>query len=208
MLDVVRHKFDRLRPTNDLQWPSTEPSTDKKVAAPRFSFEDTDGDFNDEALEDKVTKEYWEALRSHHKDQSLDLTTLSTSRSTELPPNWTIVHICITEDYSTLFITRQNCGPDQPKPLVFCVPMRGRRESDGDEDEEHLSFDDALSQLSQIIKSSDEGTRAAAHIHRDDMAAREQWWKDRKELDTRLKELLSNIEFCWLGAFKVCSWNL
>ncbi|KAL4259196.1 separase [Pleurotus pulmonarius] len=202
MLDVIRHKFDKLRPTNDLQWPSTEPSTDKKVAAPRFSFEDTDGDFDDEALEDQVTREYWETLRSHHQDQSLDLTTLSTSRSTELPLNWTIVHICITEDHSTLFITRQNCGPDQPAPLVFCVPMQGRRESDGDEDDEHLSFDDALSQLSQIIKSSDEGTRAAAHINRDDMAAREQWWKERKELDTRLKELLSNIEFCWLGAFK------
>ncbi|KAJ8693527.1 separin protein [Pleurotus ostreatus] len=202
MLDVVRHKFDQLRSTNDLQWPSTERPTGAKVAVPRFSLDDADGDSEDEAVEDQATKEYWEALRSHHQDQSLDLTTLSTSRSTELPPNWTIVHICITENRSTLFITRQNCGPDQPKPLVFCVPMQGRRENDGDEDEEHLSFDDALNELSQIITLSDKGTRDAAHINRDDIVGREQWWKERKELDTRLKELLSNIEFCWLGAFK------
>ncbi|KAJ3513288.1 hypothetical protein NMY22_g15087 [Coprinellus aureogranulatus] len=28
------------------------------------------------------------------------------------------------------------------------------------------------------------------------------WWKGRHALDLRLKELLENIEFCWLGAFK------
>ena len=29
------------------------------------------------------------------------------------------------------------------------------------------------------------------------------WWDSRKQLDQRMKDLVENIEFCWLGAFKV-----
>jgi separase len=50
---------------------------------------------------------------------------------------------------------------------------------------------------------SDQGTKDAIHVKPDDDEARAAWWKQRAELDSRLKTLLENIEFCWFGAFKV-----
>jgi separase len=66
-----------------------------------------------------------------------------------------------------------------------------------------LGLQEALTELFEIVRLSDEGTRNAKHVKKDDPAARAAWWKERVALDTRLKTLLENIEFCWLGAFKV-----
>ncbi|KXN84923.1 Separin [Leucoagaricus sp. SymC.cos] len=46
------------------------------------------------------------------------------------------------------------------------------------------------------------GTKAAVHIKPDDGAASAAWRKRRAELDSRLKNSLENIKFCWFGAFK------
>ena len=62
---------------------------------------------------------------------------------------------------------------------------------------------DAVGELREIIRQSDQGTREAANVNKDDRKERAAWWANRSALDKRLKELLENIEFCWLGAFKV-----
>lgn len=144
-------------------------------------------------------KKYWENIRDRYHTQSLDLTNLSVSQSDRLPKNWTVISINVTEDKSTMFITRQ---VTQEEPLIFCLPLRGRRET---EEDEHLSFDDALKELKDIIALSNQGTRQAIHVKNDDPEARATWWKERIALNKRLQELLENVEFCWLGAFKVCS---
>ena len=77
-----------------------------------------------------------------------------------------------------------------------------RDDWDNDDDEEYLSFDDALSEMGEIIRLSNESTKSAVNI-KNDPEARQNWWKERAGLDTRLKELLQSIEFCWLGGFKV-----
>jgi separase len=115
----------------------------------------------------------------------------------QFPPHWTVVHISLTPDKNTLFISRQNVSSG---PLMFCVPLKGRRESDEDE---HLTFDDAVKELAEIIRLSDLGTRNAVNVRNDDPQARAAWWAERNTLDKRMQELLENIEFCWLGAFKV-----
>lgn len=83
---------------------------------------------------------------------------------------------------------------------MFCLPLKGRRES---EDDEQLGFEDALDELREIIQASDEVTRSAVHLDKNCKRARAKWWAERSALDKRMKELLDNIEFCWLGAFKV-----
>lgn len=64
-------------------------------------------------------------------------------------------------------------------------------------------LEDALHELREIVRLSDEGTRRAVHVKSDDPQARADWWAERAALDKRLQALLENIEFCWLGAFKV-----
>ncbi|KAG1736182.1 hypothetical protein EDB19DRAFT_1896102 [Suillus lakei] len=91
---------------------------------------------------------------------------LDYGRVTVPTSHWTVVHISLTPDKSTLFISRQN---ESSKPLMFCVPLKGRREPDEDE---HLTFDDAVKELAEIIRSSDQGTRNAVNVRNDDPQAR------------------------------------
>ncbi|KAF8887051.1 peptidase family C50-domain-containing protein [Mucidula mucida] len=92
------------------------------------------------------------------------------------------------QDRSTMFISRQYGGDT--------------RRRDEDNDDEHLTFHDVIAEFQDIVRSSNETTKVAVHIKSDDEEARTKWWKERGALDTRLRDLLENLEFCWLGAFK------
>jgi len=155
---------------------------------------DSDDDHN--SLETSL-KQYWESIRTKYRSQVVNASALSVSQVDILPANWTVVNIGVTEDKSTMFITRQRAGKE---PLMFYLPLKGRRENDEDQ---HLTFDDALRELREIISLSDEGTRQAVNVMSDDPEGRTAWWNARIALDKRLETLLEDIEFCWLGAFKV-----
>ena len=83
--------------------------------------------------------------------------------------------------------------------MIFGFPL-DRRSRDGEETE--ISFEAAITELEDIVNSSNEGTRGAKHV--EGQEAKIAWWKERKELDTRMGSLLEGIEHVWLGAFKVC----
>ncbi|KAH7929994.1 hypothetical protein BV22DRAFT_1001613 [Leucogyrophana mollusca] len=204
LLEAIQHKFLEVQDLDDLQWPlmtlSGSPLPRPKPRAqtrfnrsPPDSEDDSEGD---DSSTDRSLKSYWETIRAKYESHTLDATTLSAPRPAALPTNWTVVNISLTEDKSTMFVCRQRV---QSEPLVFCVPLKGRRET---EDDEHLAFEDALNELGEIIRLSDQGTRQAVHVKNDDPQARTAWWADRIALDKRMQELLENIEFCWLGAFK------
>lgn len=204
ILEAIQHKFLDLRSLDDLEWPVITPEgkplpqRSKKHARSIFDTSDDD----DEDSTHKGLKHYWDHIRQKYKSQTYDAESLSLCTTGRLPPNWTVVHINVTSDKNTLFISRQRGGAES-SPLIFCVPLKGRRDNGaGDEDDNHLKLEDALDELQEIISLSDLGTRAASHINAEDEVARVNWWKERRELDRRLKELLDNIEFCWLGAFK------
>ncbi|KAJ7097786.1 cysteine peptidase C50 [Mycena belliarum] len=208
MLEAIQHKFLALPIVDDLQWPlatrngSPLPRV-QNPGHPRFTLNKSFGselDVSDDEIEsdEKLLRDYWESVRSKYQSQAPDISTLSASSMASVPENWTVVHISVTDDKSTLFVTRQHGGDIKATPLVFCVPLKGRRD---DEEDEHLTFEDALQEFRDIVRLSDEGTRGAVHV-KDDPEARARWWKERTLLDTRMRELLENIEFCWLGAFK------
>ncbi|KAJ6597043.1 cysteine peptidase C50 [Mycena vulgaris] len=208
MLEAIQHKFPALSVADDLQWPlatrNGSPLPRLQNNGPsRFTLNTSFGselDVSDDEIDvdEKSLQDYWESVRSKYQSQAPDISTLSASQMSGVPPNWTVVHISVTDDKSTLFVTRQHGGDFKAAPLVFCVPLKGRRD---DEEDEHLTFEDALREFKDIVKLSDEGTRGAVHV-KDDPEARARWWKERTALDTRMRELLENIEFCWLGAFK------
>jgi separase len=209
MLEAIQHKFP-YQPTDDLQWPLLNsdgvslPRPQPKVPRQLSFVDDLDSDEDESTTSNSPLAEYWNAVRTRYQSRILDPSSLSTSQMIGLPSNWTVIHINVTEDKSTLFITRQEGGEDCRSPLIFCVPLKGRRDSgNGQDEEEHLTFENALDELKDVVRLSDEGTKSAIHIKADDQKARTSWWKTRVELDTRMRELLENVEFCWLGAFKV-----
>ncbi|KAF9070318.1 peptidase family C50-domain-containing protein [Rhodocollybia butyracea] len=180
---------------DDLSWPELSDSGSLSPRHPKLTKISDDSD-DDVDTESTSLQRYWEAVRQRYQSYVINAATLTSSIVSELPQNWTVVHISVTEDKNTMFISRQRGGSEMP--LVFCVPLKGRRE---DADDEHLTFEDALIEMNEIVHLSNETTKVAASI-RNDQTARAKWWKDRGALDTRLRELLENIEFCWLGAFK------
>ncbi|ESK88507.1 cysteine-type endopeptidase [Moniliophthora roreri MCA 2997] len=203
MLEVINLKFPLPVSQDDLSWPTVE-SDDVLVYRPRprrqLSLESSDDEEVD--MDESSLTKYWESVRQRYRSFMLDEETLSSPITNELPPHWTVVHITITDDRKTLFISRQRGGREtKDRPLMFCIPLQGRRESPDDDSEHQLTFEDAIEEFSDIIRLSNETTKVAASI-RNDQAARAKWWKERGTLDTRLQELLENIEFCWLGAFK------
>jgi separase len=208
MLEAVQHKFG-YQPTDDLRWPLMNSDGISLPHPPlksplHLSFDNSPDSDEDGKMSDTSLAEYWSAVRTRYQSRILDPSSLSGSQMTDLPCNWSIVHINVTEDKSTLFIARQD-GEEDRSPLIFCVPLKGRRDNgSGQDEEEHLTYEDALDEFNDIVRLSDEGTKSAIKIKADDQEARTAWWKTRVELDTRMKELLENIEFCWLGAFKVC----
>lgn len=202
MLEAIHQKFPDFQAFDDLQWPLLTPDAPPAGPTRRLVLDNSDDSDDDGNISDgRPLKEYWDFIRQKYQSQNPDFAASSISQMAGLPPSWTVVHMSVTEDKSTLFLTRQQGGATGD-PLVFCVPLKGRRDDGtGDEEDEHLTFEDALGELREIVRLSDEGTRGAVHIK--DEASRANWWKVRGELDTRMKELLENIEFCWLGAFKV-----
>ena len=205
MIEVIRHKFLDLHAADDSQWPlitpngsplppAVKPRRVTRLVHPKFPEETAD---DDELLDNIDLKAYWESIAKRYEEQCFDSQRLLVDQVDALPPHWTVVNVSVTEDRHTMCVARQCSGQ---QPLIFCLPLKGRREAP---DDEHLTFEDAVRELQEIIQLSDEGARQAADVKKDDKAARVAWWKSRTALDTRLKELLADIEFCWLGAFKV-----
>ena len=202
MLEVISYKLPS-RNRDDLRWPLLPvdgprlDTSSRRMNGGELSPINSNDD-NDEQSEDSLLAEYWEFIRLKYQQLPLDLASLAHSKVDILPANWTVVHIYLTEDQNTMFVCRQRANQ---RPLIFSLPLKGRRET---EEDEHLTFQDAIAELREIVRLSDEGTRSAISVKGQDQRARAAWWADRAALDKRLKELLESIEFCWFGAFKVC----
>ncbi|KAF5330235.1 hypothetical protein D9611_010620 [Ephemerocybe angulata] len=212
MLEAIQQKLAALKPSDDFEWPmisedgtpkpqpAKEPSRRRPMLLGDSDIESDDDD--EDPQNEKTIREYWESVQERYQAKLLDTDSLRNSQTKGLPANWTVIHVHLAEDKSTLLISRQECGEDAVEPLLFCVPLKGRRDNGTGDEEEHLSFEDAVAEFTEIIRLSNESTKAAVHVRADDDEARSNWWKERNALDVRLKELLENIEFCWLGAFK------
>jgi len=193
MLEAIRSKFPDVS-HDDLVWPILSPngSALPPQIPTKFHKNKDEPDFDEEY------QEYWKAVRGHHSAAKFDPELLSRNMVERLPHNWTVVNISVSEDHRTIFVSRQR---PHRQPLLFSIPLEGRREGE----EEAITFQGALDEFQEIIRLNDETTRSAEHVTKTDRRQRCNWWAERNKLDTRLRELLENIEFCWLGAFKVSS---
>jgi separase len=112
-----------------------------------------------------------------------------------MPETWTAVSLALNDTRDELFITRYESGVT---PFLLRLPLA--RHASRDMDEEEFSFEDGKRDFDEIIELSDFSTRTAKDMT--SREARQQWWTEREALDTRLHELLINMENIWLGGFK------
>ena len=112
-----------------------------------------------------------------------------------IPDTWTAVSLALNEDRDELYITRYE---NNTSPFVLRLPLT--RHASRDMDEEEFSFEDGKRDFDEIIELSDFSTRTAKDMT--SREARQQWWAEREALNTRLQELLVNMENIWLGGFK------
>lgn len=114
-----------------------------------------------------------------------------------IPEDWLVVSMNVCKDTGNLMISRFENG--RP-PFMLTLPLN--RHTSRDADENSFSFNDGMELLNEIISSSN----ASAHISRtskiDSKEKRKEWWQERHELDERLKALLHDAEYCWLGGFR------
>jgi len=112
-----------------------------------------------------------------------------------IPPSWTAVSLALNDTRDELYITRFDSGTS---PFLLRLPLA--RHASRDMDEEEFSFEDGKRDFDELIELSDFSTRTAKDMT--SREARQQWWTEREALDTRLHELLLNMENIWLGGFR------
>ncbi|KZT09299.1 uncharacterized protein LAESUDRAFT_696004 [Laetiporus sulphureus 93-53] len=201
ILEAIQYKLADSVTSDDRRWnfmtpdgtpiPYCEPQ--RRIRANVFDDSDEEADL---FAPSATMRDYWASIYAQYQPQSSESSAVAARQDFPLPSNWTVLHISVTDDKAIMFVTRQRA---REEPLVFCLPLVGRRDNEGDE---QLAFRDAMDELKDILRRNDEGTGQAGDIRKDDRKARAAWWAQRSALDIRLRNLLQNIEFCWFGAFK------
>ncbi|KAG0639234.1 peptidase family C50-domain-containing protein [Tuber brumale] len=112
-----------------------------------------------------------------------------------IPKKWAAVSVSLSESREELYLSRFQAGQSQ---LMVRLPLT--RHNSRDDYEDRWEYESVLEELNEIVK----GANISAHNAKDmtSKGARSEWWKQRESLDTQLKDLLSVIEYHWLGGFK------
>lgn len=142
-----------------------------------------------------------EAATPHLQHQILsavptcDSGTFQTDYIDIIPEDWTAVSISISECQNELRLCKLKKGNS---PFVMCIPLN--RSTSREADEDAFVFDEGKAEMKKIIELANFSTHEAGDLSR--KGAKTTWWEARAALDSRLRDLLINIENIWLGGFK------
>lgn len=151
----------------------------------------TDEDSSENEHSDAPLKAHWQALKDRRK--------ASLQEGQPLPSHWTVVSVSFSRERNCILLTRLDDGQDGQSSL-YSIPIDRQSRREGEEEDDTYRVEVVLQQLREIIAESNEATHSAQNLQ--SLDARKAWWTKRRLLDTKLKELLCNIEKTWLGAFK------
>ncbi|KAI5795625.1 peptidase family C50-domain-containing protein [Geopyxis carbonaria] len=112
-----------------------------------------------------------------------------------IPKQWAVVSVSLSENRDELYVSRFQAGRSQ---LMVRLPLT--RHNSRDDYQDLFDYNDGLQEFKEIITLTTENTHAAKGIlpGKD----RQAWWAEREALDSRLSDLLANMEHVWLGGFK------
>lgn len=112
-----------------------------------------------------------------------------------LPKAWDAVSITLSESQEEILISKLRV---HQTPFVLRIPLK--RQDALDSDEPSFEFERAKCELQETIdlanSSSQDGRSQTGKT------AKKEWWAARSALDTRIHDLLQNIESIWLGGFR------
>ncbi|MCJ1354568.1 MAG: hypothetical protein MMC33_004557 [Icmadophila ericetorum] len=112
-----------------------------------------------------------------------------------IPVSWNVISISLSSDCRELCLSKLRSGQ---APFILTIPLN--RHNPQDSDEELFGYKEGRASLLEIIELANKTTHGTHDFN--EKAARKNWWEQRIGLDTRLKELLENIEEIWLGGFR------
>lgn len=112
-----------------------------------------------------------------------------------LPAAWAIVWLASSADDERLLLCRYSRGRHSSIELPYNRAMLRK------DDDTSMRLGDVLVELQTIVASSDASAQRAKSVS--SVEQRRSWWKERKELDMRMQELVEHVEQDWLGGFKV-----
>lgn len=112
-----------------------------------------------------------------------------------IPKSWNVISISLSELRDEIRISKIRSGQT---PFILNLPLNRHNSRDADED--IFGFDQAKTELQDIIMLANYSTHDAQDMSR--KGAKSAWWEARAALDARLKDLLVNVESIWLGGFR------
>ena len=113
-----------------------------------------------------------------------------------IPSTWCAISISLNEARDELYMARYDANQS---PFILRLPL-SRHISRDLGDEESFGFEEAKTELLEIIQLSTFSTQNAREIS--GKAEKKAWWSEREALDRRLHSLLQNIQNIWMGGFR------
>lgn len=128
-------------------------------------------------------------------ETAFDFSTFQSLYIDIIPLSWTVLSISLSESQDEVRVTRVRSGQS---PFILSLPLK--RHNFRDPEEECFGFKSARDELDEIVSLANFSAHDAQDMSR--KGARSEWWEVRTALDTRLHDLLVNIENFWLGGFR------
>jgi separase len=114
----------------------------------------------------------------------------------DIPKSWSICSLSIDPILQELIIFRQSV---QVEPIICRIPLKRQFSREGEVNA--LDYKDVMARWNAILNDNNDTTHAGKEC--ESLQDKTEWWKKRKDIDERLKDLVLNIEQTWLGCFKV-----
>ncbi|KAJ3055646.1 hypothetical protein HK097_009845 [Rhizophlyctis rosea] len=111
-----------------------------------------------------------------------------------LPKDWIVCSLSLDVANEDMYVTRME---RDKVPVVVRLPLKRQALREGEED--GLGYDVVFEELKEIWEGSTSMMKNGVATTRDEKVG---WWKERKELDGRLRDLVKKVETTWLGGFK------
>ncbi|KAL9613499.1 MAG: hypothetical protein Q9167_001941 [Letrouitia subvulpina] len=112
-----------------------------------------------------------------------------------IPKSWQVISLSVNDTRDELRVARIRSGE---APFILSLPFN--RHASRDPDEDTFGFAQAKSELQEIIGLANFSTHNDQDLSV--KGAKAAWWSARAALDTRLEDLLVNLETFWLGGFR------
>ncbi|MCJ1391214.1 hypothetical protein MMC18_004076 [Xylographa bjoerkii] len=130
-------------------------------------------------------------------DPKIDFETFQANYIDIIPTSWNVITISLSEDCKELRLAKLRAAQT---PFMLAIPLD--RHCSRDCEDQIFGFDEGKSELLDVIDLANYSTHDAKSRDMSKKGAKTEWWEARAALDTRLKDLLENIETIWLGGFR------